>query len=127
MDNYNQPVYSRKLCQILKEQVEPLEESLFELKKIQFVKATKTGKKIIKAKDEAESHFLGKMAAQTEGFLRLFSEMTRRNNADIQGYLAKFKTASEEAQAAIGNEIKTRLERIFKNEQSKNRQISQLM
>ena len=46
MDNYNQPVYSRKLCQILKEQVEPLEESLFELKKIQFVKATKTGKKI---------------------------------------------------------------------------------
>ena len=86
-----------------------------------------TEQKIIKAKDEAESHFLGKMAAQTEGFLRLFSEMTRRNNADIQGYLAKFKTASEEAQAAIGNEIKTRLERIFKNEQSKNRQIAELV
>ena len=29
--------------------------------------------KIKKAKDDAESHFLGKMAAQTEGFLRLFS------------------------------------------------------
>ena len=86
-----------------------------------------TEQKIRKAKDEAESHFLGKMAAQTEGFLRLFSEMTRRNNADIQGYLAKFKTASEEAQAAIGNEIKTRLERIFKNEQSKNRQIAELV
>ena len=86
-----------------------------------------TEQKIRKAKDEAESHFLGKMAAQTEGFLRLFSEMTRRNNADIQGYLAKFKAASEEAQAAIGNEIKTRLERIFKNEQSKNRQIAELV
>ena len=88
---------------------------------------TETEQKIRKAKDEAESHFLGKMAAQTEGFLRLFSEMTRRNNADIQGYLAKFKAASEEAQAAIGNEIKTRLERIFKNEQSKNRQIAELV
>ena len=88
---------------------------------------TETEQKIRKAKDEAESHFLGKMAAQTEGFLRLFSEMTHRNNADIQGYLAKFKAASEEAQAAIGNEIKTRLERIFKNEQSKNRQIAELV
>lgn len=88
---------------------------------------TVTEQKIRKAKDEAESHFLGKMAAQTEGFLRLFSEMTHRNNADIQGYLAKFKAASEEAQAAIGNEIKTRLERIFKNEQSKNRQIAELV
>ena len=88
---------------------------------------TETEQKIRKAKDEAESHFLGKMAAQTEGFLRLFSEMTRRNNADIQSYLAKFKAASEEAQAAIGNEIKTRLERIFKNEQSKNRQIAELV
>ena len=86
-----------------------------------------TERKIRKAKDEAESHFLGKMAAQTAGFLKLFSEMTRRNNADIQGYLAKFKAASEEAQAAIGNEIKTRLERIFKNEQSKNRQIAELV
>lgn len=88
---------------------------------------TETEQKIRKAKDEAEGHFLGKMAAQTEGFLRLFSEMTHRNNADIQGYLAKFKAASEEAQAAIGNEIKTRLERIFKNEQSKNRQIAELV
>ena len=33
-----------------------------------------TEQKIKKAKDDAESHFLGKMAAQTEGFLRLFSE-----------------------------------------------------
>ena len=88
---------------------------------------TETEQKIRKAKDEAESHFLGKMAAQTEGFLRLFSEMTHRNNADIQSYLAKFKAASEDAQAAIGNEIKTRLERIFKNEQSKNRQIAELV
>ena len=86
-----------------------------------------TEQKIRKAKDDAESHFLGKMAAQTEGFLRLFSEMTSRKNADIQDYLAKFKVASEEAQAAISNEIKTKLERIFKNGQSKNRQIAELV
>ena len=86
-----------------------------------------TEQKIRKAKDDAESHFLGKMAAQTEGFFRLFSEMTSRKNADIQDYLAKFKVASEEAQAAISNEIKTKLERIFKNEQSKNRQIAELV
>ena len=86
-----------------------------------------TEQKIRKAKDDAESHFLGKMAAQTEGFLRLFSEMTSRKNADIQDYLAKFKVASEEAQAAISNEIKTKLEKIFKNEQSKNRQIAELV
>ena len=86
-----------------------------------------TEQKIRKAKDDAESHFLGKMAAQTEGFLRLFSEMTSRKNADIQDYLAKFKAASEEAQAAISNEIKTKFERIFKNEQSKNRQIAELV
>lgn len=46
MDNYNQSVYSRKLCQILKEQVEPLEKLEFGLKKIQFVKALKTGDEI---------------------------------------------------------------------------------
>ena len=83
--------------------------------------------RIRKAKNDAESHFLGKMAAQTEGFLRLFSEMTSRKNADIQDYLAKFKAASEEAQAAISSEIKSRLEKIFKNEQSKNRQIAELV
>ena len=86
-----------------------------------------TEQKIRKAKDDAESHFLGKMAAQTEGFLRLFSEMTSRKNADIQDYLAKFKAASEDAQAAVSNEIKTRLERVFKNEKSKNRQIAELV
>ena len=86
-----------------------------------------TEQKIKKAKDDAESHFLGKMAAQTEGFLRLFSEMTSRKNADIQDYLAKFKVASEEAQAAISSEIKSRLEKIFKNEKSKNRQIAELV
>ena len=86
-----------------------------------------TEQKIEKAKDDAESHFLGKMAAQTEGFLRLFSEMTSRKNADIQDYLAKFKAASEEAQAAISIEIKSRLEKIFKNERSKNRQIAELV
>ena len=86
-----------------------------------------TEQKIKKAKDDAESHFLGKMAAQTEGFLRLFSEMTSRKNADIQDYLAKFKVASEEAQAAISSEIKSRLEKIFKNERSKNRQIAELV
>lgn len=43
MDNYNQSVYSRKICQILKEQVEPLEKLEFELKKLQYVKATKSG------------------------------------------------------------------------------------
>ena len=83
--------------------------------------------KIKKAKDDAESHFLGKMAAQTEGFLRLYSEMTSRKNADIQDYLSKFKAASEEAQAAISSEIKSRLEKIFKNERSKNRQIAELV
>ena len=86
-----------------------------------------TEQKIKKAKDDAESHFLGKMAAQTEGFLRLFSEMTSRKNADIRDYLAKFKVASEEAQAAISSEIKSRLEKIFKNEKSKNRQIAELV
>ena len=86
-----------------------------------------TEQKIKKAKDDAESHFLGKMAAQTEGFLRLFSEMTSRKNADIQDYLAKFKVASEEAQAAISSEIKSRLEKIFKNERSKNHQIAELV
>ena len=59
-----------------------------------------TEQKIKKAKDDAESHFLAKMASQTEGFLRLFSEMTSRRNTDIQDYLAKFKAASEEAQSA---------------------------
>ena len=86
-----------------------------------------TEQKIKKAKDDAESHFLGKMAAQTEGFLRLFSEMTSRKNTDIQDYLAKFKAASEESQSAISDEIKTRLEKIFKNERSKNRQIAELV
>ena len=46
MDNYLQPVYSRKICQILKEQVELLEKLEFELKKIQFVSATKNGDEI---------------------------------------------------------------------------------
>lgn len=46
MDNYNQSVYSPKLCQILKEQKEPLEHLEFELKKIQFVSATKRGDEI---------------------------------------------------------------------------------
>ena len=43
MESYYQPVYSRKICQILKEQVEPLEKLEFQLKKIQFVGATKSG------------------------------------------------------------------------------------
>lgn len=51
--------------------------------------------------------------------------MTSRKNADIQDYLAKFKVASDEAQAAISSEIKSRLEKIFKNEKSKNRQIAE--
>lgn len=42
LDNYNQSVYNRKLCLILKEQVEPLEKLEFELKKIQFVSASKS-------------------------------------------------------------------------------------
>lgn len=86
-----------------------------------------TEEKIRKAKDDAESHFLAKMASQTEGFLRLFSEMTSRRNADIQDYLAKFKAASEEARSAISSEIKARLENVFKNERSKNRQIAELV
>lgn len=41
MKNYNQSVYNRKLCQILKAQVDDLEKLEFELKKIQFVSAKK--------------------------------------------------------------------------------------
>lgn len=46
MENYHQPTYSRKICQILKEQVELLDHAEFELKKIQFVSATKSGDEI---------------------------------------------------------------------------------
>ena len=46
IDNYNQSVYNRKLCLILKEQVEPLDHVGFELKKLQFVSATKSGNEI---------------------------------------------------------------------------------
>lgn len=86
-----------------------------------------TEQKIKKAKDDAESHFLGKMASLSESYLRLFSEMTSRKNRDIQDYLAKFKAASEEAQTAIAGEIKSNLAKIFKNEKSKNRQIAELV
>jgi len=86
-----------------------------------------TDEKIRKAKNDAESHFLAKMASQMEGFLRLFSEMTSRKNDDIQEYLSRFKTASEEAQTAIAGEIKSNIEKIFKNEKSKNRQIAELV
>lgn len=108
----------------LEQQREDLQKT-FELMQQKLI--AETEQKIRKAKDDAESHFLGKMAAQTEGFLRLFSEMTSRKNADIRDYLAKFKAASEEAQAAISSEIKSKLEKIFKNEQSKNRQIAELV
>ena len=86
-----------------------------------------TEQRIKKARDDAESHFQAKMALQTEGFLRLFSEMTSPKNADLQDYLAKFKAASEDARSALSNEIKTRLEKIFRNEKSKNRQIAELV
>lgn len=86
-----------------------------------------TEQKIKKAQDNAESHFLAKMALQMEGFLRLFSEKASRKNADIQEYLSRFKAASEEAQTAIAGEIKSNLERILKNEKSKNRQIAELV
>lgn len=46
IDNYNQFVYNRRLCQILKEQVEPLDHVEFELKKLQFVSAVKNGNEI---------------------------------------------------------------------------------
>ena len=46
MENYVQPSYSRKICQILKEQVEPLKHVEFELKKIQFVGAVKRGEEL---------------------------------------------------------------------------------
>ena len=46
MDNYNQSVYYRKLCQILKENVESLEKLEFEIKRIQFVSAVKSGDEI---------------------------------------------------------------------------------
>lgn len=86
-----------------------------------------TEQKIKKAKDDAESHFLGKMASLSESYLRLFSEMTSRKNKDIQDYLAKFKAASEEAKAAISEDIKSKLENIFKRENSKNKQIAELV
>lgn len=46
VNNYKQPVYNRKLCQILKEQEEQLEKYEFELMKLQFVRATKSGDEI---------------------------------------------------------------------------------
>lgn len=46
LENYHQPTYSRKLFQILKEQIEPLEKLEFVLKKLQFVSATKSGNEI---------------------------------------------------------------------------------
>lgn len=46
MENFDQSVYSRKLCLIIKEQVEPLEKLEFGLKKIQFVRAYKSGDEI---------------------------------------------------------------------------------
>lgn len=46
MENFQQPVYSRKICQILKEQSESLEKLEFEIKKIEFVSAHKSGAEI---------------------------------------------------------------------------------
>lgn len=46
MENYHQAVYDRKICLILKEQNEALEQMEFQLKKMQFVKATKRGNEI---------------------------------------------------------------------------------
>jgi hypothetical protein len=46
LENYHQPTYSRKICQILKEQREALENQEFELKKIQFNRAKKSGDEI---------------------------------------------------------------------------------
>lgn len=46
LENYHQPTYSRKICQILKEQVEVLEKQEFELKKIQFNRTKKIGNEI---------------------------------------------------------------------------------
>ena len=86
-----------------------------------------TEQKIRKAKDDATSHYLGKMAALSESYLRLFSEMTSRKNKDIQDYLSRFKAASEEAKTAISKEIQSRLEGIFKRENAKNKQIAELV
>lgn len=47
MENYLQPAYSRKICQILKEQVESLEKLEFELKKIKFSRAIKESDEIL--------------------------------------------------------------------------------
>lgn len=84
-------------------------------------------RKIRKARDDAESHFLGKMAALSESYLRLFSEMTSRKNKDVQDYLDRFRAASDEAKAAISEDIKSKLENIFKREHSKNMQIAELV
>lgn len=46
MGNYNQSEYNRKLCQILKEQVESLEHVEFEMKKLRFLSAAKSGNEI---------------------------------------------------------------------------------
>lgn len=46
-ENYNQLIYNRKLCQILKEQNQTLEKLEFEIVKIQFDGAKKVGGEII--------------------------------------------------------------------------------
>lgn len=47
MENCHQVVYDRKICQILREQNEALEQMEFQLKKMKFVKATKRDHEII--------------------------------------------------------------------------------
>ena len=46
INNYNQAVYSRKICQILKEQVLPLEKQEFSVKKLRFMRSIKSGDEI---------------------------------------------------------------------------------
>ena len=46
MENYQQVVYDSKICQILREQNEALEQMEFQLKKMRFVRATKRGNEI---------------------------------------------------------------------------------
>ena len=110
--------------QTLEQQREEMQKSF---EQMQQALVEETERKLKKAQDDAASHFLGKMAVLSENYLRLFSEMTCGNNKDIQEYLAKFKAASLEAQSAISESVKSRLEKIFQRESSKNKQIAELV
>lgn len=83
MDNHHQSIYSRKLCKILKKQVEPLEKLEFELKKIQFESATKRG----------------------DGNTLLFTAWLDKNAAKVKQIELVFQFKSEVSNSKATNEL----------------------